>query len=174
MTAKIIRWAGVILSVVAYQGLLAEHLSPGGAGLRWDLLVVLFAGLTGGMTRGIIAGGIVGFMTDCLSPSFLGWGMMVNATLGGLTGVCRERLFLEHLYSRWIVLAAGIAAHDIVYLLPVTGFDMGLYFQTLWQDTGYSIAVTSLVGTLALVIWQAVHQSARPSRPLASEKAFPA
>ena len=174
MTVKIIRWAGVILSVVAYQGLLAEHLSPGGAGLRWDLLVVLFAGLTGGMTRGIIAGGIVGFMTDCLTPSFLGWGIIVKATLGGLTGVCRERLFLEHLYSRWIVFAAGIAAHYIIYLLPVTGFDMGLYLQTLWRDTGFSIVVTSLIGTLALVIWQAIHKPARTTRPPTAEKASPA
>jgi cell shape-determining protein MreD len=173
VTAKIIRWAGVMLSVVAYQGLLAEYLAPGGAGLRWDLLVVLIAGLTGGVTRGILAGGIVGFITDCLTPSYLGWGVMINATLGGMIGICRERLFLEHLYSRWIVLAAGIAIHDIIYLLPFTGFNMGLYIQTLWRDTGFSVVVTSLVGTLALVVWQTAHRSARPARVEAPEKTSP-
>lgn len=174
MTAKVIRWAGVILSVVAYQGLLAEYLAPGGAGLRWDLLVVLIAGLTGGVTRGILAGGIVGFMTDCLTPSFLGWGMMINATLGGTTGICRERLFLEHLYSRWIVLAAGIAVHDLIYLLPITGFNMGLYLHTLWRDTGFSVAITSLVGTLVLVVWGAMRRSTKPSGPAKPQTASPA
>lgn len=165
MMARIARWILVIISVVAYQGLLAEHLSPGGAGLRWDLLVILLAGLTGGVTRGALAGGIVGFMVDCLTPSFLGWGMMVNITLGAVVGMSRERLFLERVLARWMVLAVGILLHDVVYLLPVTGFDLGLYVGILWYDTMLSVIITSVLGTGALVAWETIRKTKTPPEP---------
>lgn len=164
MMIRAFRWLLVVLSIVAYQGLLAEYLAPGGIGLRWALLVVLLAGLTGGTTRGALAGGVVGFVTDCLTPSFLGWGMLVMVTVGAAVGMARERLFLERIYSRWLVFAAGIALHDIVYLLPVTSFDMKVYFQTLWLDTGISLLVTSMVGAVALAVWQAMRESDKSRR----------
>jgi len=170
MTVKVVRWLAVALSIVAYQGLLAEYLAPGGVGLRWALLVVLLAGLSGGATRGALIGGMVGFLTDCLTPSFLGWGMLVKITIGAAVGMARERLFLERVYSRWLVFAAGIALHDIVYLLPVTGFDILVYFRTLWLDTGLSILVTSMVGTAALAVWQATRKDDKPHRQTKIER----
>ncbi len=155
MSTKFVRWFLVLLSVVAYQGLLAEYLCPGGTGLRYDLLVVFLAGLTGGATRGVLAGALVGFITDCLTPGFLGWGMMVNATLGLAAGMSRDRLFLERIAARWLVFAAGIAIHDIIYMLPVSGFDLNLYGKTLWLDSTISVVITSVVGTGALVARQA-------------------
>jgi hypothetical protein len=168
MTARIARWVLIVISVVAYQGLLAEYLSPGGAGLRWDLLIILLAGLTGGATRGALAGGIVGFMVDCLTPSFLGWGMMVNITLGAVVGMSRERLFLERVLARWLVLAMGILLHDIIYLLPVTGFDLALYAGILWYDTMFSVIITSVVGTGALAIWGTIRKTKTPPEPAVS------
>jgi cell shape-determining protein MreD len=159
------RWLLVVLSIVAFQGLLAEYLAPGGVGLRWALLIVLLAGLTGGTTRGALTGGLVGFVTDCLTPAFLGWGMLVMVTVGAAVGMARERLFLERIYSRWLVFAAGIALHDIVYLLPVTGFDMKVYFQTLWLDTGISVLVTSIVGAVTLAAWQATRTTDKSRQP---------
>jgi cell shape-determining protein MreD len=158
---RIVRWALVVLSVAAFQGLLAQYLAPRGVGLRWDILVVILAGLTGGVTRGILAGGIVGLVSDCLAPSFLGWGMMVKATLGGAVGMSREHLFMERIVSRWIILAAGVIAHDIVYLLPVSGFDPGLYARSLAVGTTISAAATSIVGVALLIL----HQSRRPISP---------
>lgn len=155
MTTKLIRWLLVLLSVVAYQGLLAEYLCPGGTGLRYDLLVVLLAGLIGGTTRGAIAGGLVGFITDCLTPNFMGWGMMVNTTIGLAAGMSRDRLFLERIAARWLVFAVGMAVHDIIYLLPVSKFDPALYGKALWFDSTISIVITSVVGTAVLVTRQA-------------------
>jgi len=164
MMAKVLRWLAVALSIAAYQGLLAEYLAPGGVGLRWALLVVLLAGLSGGATRGALVGGMVGFLTDCLTPSFLGWGMLVKVTIGAGIGMARERLFLDRVYSRWLVFAAGIALHDIVYLLPVTGFDVPVYFRTLWVDTGISVLVTSVVGTVVLAAWQSMRKDETSQR----------
>jgi uncharacterized membrane protein len=155
MTTRLIRWLLVLLSVVAYQGLLAEYLCPGGIGLRYDLLVVFLAGLIGGAARGAIAGGLVGFITDCLTPNYLGWGMMVNATVGLAAGMSRDRLFLERAAARWLVFAVGIAIHEIIYLLPVSGFDPSLYGKTLLFDSSISMAITSVVGTAVLVTRQA-------------------
>lgn len=174
MISRVVRWGLVVVSVAAYQGLLAEYLSPGGSGLRWDLLIVLLAGLTGGTARGALAGGIVGFVTDCLTPSSLGWGMMVKATLGAAMGMCRERLFLEQVFARWIILAAGVLAHDVVYLLPITDFDLRLYAQTLWLDTGISVIVTSIVGIGVLLVWQAVRKPATPVEPVKPRSTPPA
>lgn len=159
MIGKTLRWIAVILSVVAYQGLLAEHLAPNGTGFRWDILVVLLAGMIGGTTRGILAGGMVGLVTDCLVPDFLGWGMMVNAALGAAIGMSREHLFMERPVARWIVLALGLAVHDLVYLLPVSGFDLGRYGWTLATSTTISTAITSLVGIGILIMWQMGRQS---------------
>lgn len=150
MTTRVLNWFLLLVSVVAYQGLLAQYLCPGGTGLRYDLLVVFLAGLTGGAARGAIAGGLVGFLTDCLTPSFLGWGMMVNASMGLVAGMSRDRLFLERISARWLVCAVCIAAREIIYLLPVTGFDLGLYGRTLWFDTTVSVILTSIVGTAVL------------------------
>jgi uncharacterized membrane protein len=157
------RWFLVLLSVVAYQGLLAEYLCPGGTGLRYDLLVVFLAGIIGGPTRGAIAGGFVGFLTDCLTPSFLGWGMICNASLGLAAGMSRDRLFLERITARWLVCAVALAARDIVYLLPVTRFDLGLYIHTLWFDTTVSVIITSIVATGILVAQQSWRRSAAPT-----------
>ncbi len=174
MITRIIRWAAVVFSVVAFQGLLAEHLTPGGVGLRWSLLVIMLAGLTGGPTRGIIAGGLVGFVTDCLTPSFLGWGMMVKLLIGAGVGMSRERLFLERGLSRWLVLASAVLLHDLIYLLPVTGFDIGLYFRTLWPDSLISATITSVVGVVMLLAWRSFRrplvtpESGKTSRPAAN------
>jgi uncharacterized membrane protein len=162
----VIRWVFLLLSVVAYQGLLAEYLCPAGTGLRFDLLVIFLAGLIGGVTRGVIAGGLVGFITDCLTPTFLGWGMMVNASMGLMAGMSRDRLFLERIPARWLVCAACIAIREIVYLLPVIGFDPGLYGRTLWFDTTFSVIVTSIVGTAILVARQAWRKQTAPFEPI--------
>jgi len=165
MATRVIRWFLVLVSVAAYQGLLGEYLCPGGTGLRYDLLVIFLAGLSGGATRGVLAGGLVGFITDCLTPDFLGWGMMVNATLGLALGMSRERLFLERITARWLVFALGIAVHDIIYMLPISGFDLAVYGRTLLVNSTISIAVTSVIGTMTLV----AHQSWRkPKVPLGS------
>jgi len=160
MIGRLLRWILIIFTVVAYQGLLAEYLAPRGTGLRWDILVVLLAGMIGGTARGALAGGIVGFFSDCLVPEYLGWGMMVKATLGALIGVSREHLFTERLVARWLILALGVAAHDLVYLLPVSGFDLARYGYTLGVSTTISTVVTSTAGMGFLILWQLVSRTA--------------
>ncbi len=154
MIVRLMNWLLLLVSVVAYQSLLAEHLSPDGMGLRWNLLVIVLAGYTGGMSRGIIAGALIGFLSDCLMPGFLGWGMITKTTLGAGIGFAYDRFFMERTFARWALFVIGILAHDIVYLLPVTRFDFANNFKSLSLASPVSALITASAGTLLIAYWE--------------------
>jgi hypothetical protein len=164
---RIGNWLVLLISVVAFQGILADHLAPNGLGLRWNLLIIVLAGYTGGMTRGIIAGALVGFLSDCLMPDFLGWGIITKTTLGAGIGFAYDRFFMERTFARWALFVVGILAHDLVYQLPITQFNFATWFNLLLTNSSISALITASAGTLLIAYWE--HQ--RTHKGAASEQA---
>ncbi len=169
MIVRLMNWVLLLVSVVAYQSLLVDHLNPDGIGLRWNVLVIILAGYAGGMTRGIIAGALVGFLADCLTPGYLGWGMITKTTLGAGIGFAYDRFFMERTFARWALFVISILAHDIVYLLPITRFNFTNYLKSLSVGSTVSALVTASVGTLLIAYWE--HQ--RGARGTGTRQAKP-
>ena len=77
-------------------------------------------------------------------PDLLGWHVLILATLGLVTYYIRERLNLESLYARLLLVSGGVLVFNI-YSVATIGSDQFLYL--LWS--------TALTGTIytAAIAW---------------------
>jgi rod shape-determining protein MreD len=146
-----VRGVGVAIVSIAFfllQALAHDAMSFGRIGPDFPLLIVVYFAVFRGTLGGSVAGFVVGILQDLFNPAFLGLNALTKSLVGyamGRAGAQTERdnpLFLVAVFG------AAALAHDFVYLLFFTQFNLGKFILT-WLSVGVPSAVyTAVVGAV--------------------------
>lgn len=158
---SVIRWLILLSSVVFYRVWFPEGPPPLGLRLDYEMLVIAFVGLYRGQSVGTIAGWGIGFLAHASDPEMMGWGSLLGAVLGWAVGLLKERLFLEYVLSRWLVLWGVLLAIKIVYILFAVGLDPGMWLSSFFPAALGSAGLSATVGVVLSVLWDRARPRAR-------------
>ena len=157
----ILRWIILLSSVVFYRVWFPESPPPLGLRLDYEWLVIALIGLYRGVTVGSMAGWGIGFLAHASDPDMIGWGSLLGAVLGWAVGQLKERLFLEYVLSRWLVLWGVLLAIKLVYLLFAVGLDPGMWISSVFPAGLGSAGLSATVGVVLSIIWDRAGPGAR-------------
>lgn len=125
-------------------------------GVRPDLamLVLLFIANTSGMVETILFGFFIGFLQDVYTPEFLGSNSLTMSLVGFFLGFVRERVTVEKVSVRFVVILLACIVHDMCYLFIYTQFDLsfmaGLFFRISLPGAFY----TSILAVMIATVWE--------------------
>ena len=156
-----LRWIALLSTVVSYRVWFPEVPPPLPIHFDYDWVLVALIGLYRGVGVGTAAGFGIGLLSNATNPDALGWGALLGALLGWSVGVLKERLFLEYLLSRWLVLWGVLLIIKILYLIVATGGDFGLWAASLWSGGLASAGLSATIGVAVSVLWDRAHPRLR-------------
>jgi len=125
------------------------------SGIRPDLtvLLVVLAGLRGGPVSGTLAGFFLGLLQDLLVPETLGMNALAKAIVGWQAGKLSGQLAIDGPPLYLGLVTAAVLAHDFVYLLCFTRFDLGRFFAMFFTHAIPTAIYTGLfAGLMAVVV----------------------
>ena len=157
----ILRWIILLSSVVFYRVWFPESPPPLGLRLDYELLVIALIGLYRGVGLGSMAGWGIGFLAHASDPDMIGWGSLLGAVLGWAIGLLKERLFLEYVLSRWLVLWGILLSIKLVYILFAVGLDLGMWMSSVFPAGLGSAGLSATVGVVISIVWDRAHPRAR-------------
>ncbi len=149
-----IRWILLVASVILFRVWFPEGPPPLHIRLDYDLVIIALIGLYRGQNIGATVGWLIGFLAYAPDPGRLAWGSLFGSLLGWVTGFWSQRLFLEHLRSRWIILAAGFMAYKIIFLAIAFGGDWGEWLVSLGIHALPSALIDATVGVFLGRMWE--------------------
>ncbi len=135
--------AAVILFVL--QLVAAPHMRVAGAAP--DLLIILLAAaaLGRGPVAAVIAGALVGFLSDLGNGAFLGLGIITKSIIA--YGMARlGGLLPEHVLYRGFVILAACLVNDFLTLAVTTSFRLGELFSAFFRISILSGLYSALLG----------------------------
>jgi len=135
----------LIIVVIAYQTLLADLISIGLARPDLILIMIVWLTLTRDLTWGVSFGFAAGLLEDSLSPQLLGLGAILKVLAAVAVFLTSHRVRTDSLIIRILLVAAVVAAHDILYFLVAYSFDAHLEFMTLINTIIPSAIYTSII-----------------------------
>ena len=150
----ILRWMAVLISVVVYQIWFPESPPPGPMHLDYHLVVVALIGLYRGTTVGTLAGWAIGFLVAAPDPEMIGWSSLLGAGLGWVLGYWGQRLFMEIVLSRWLILWLVLLVYRLIYLSLIVGGDWNTWLRSLWTGAFASAGLTATVGAIVSIFWE--------------------
>jgi len=168
----LLRWILLLTSVIVFRVWFPEGPPPLHVRFDYDLVVIALVGLSRGPGLGAAAGWLIGFLSCAPDPGRLAWGSLFGSLLGWVSGYWSQRLFLEHLRSRWIVLSAGFLAWKILFSAIVFAGDWGGWLVSLVVHALPSALIDATVGVFLGRMWERSRAS-RASRPLGTRPAYP-
>ena len=158
---SILRWVALLSSVVFYRVWFPETPPPLGLRLDYELLVIALIGLYRGVTVGALAGWGIGFLAHAADPDMMGWGSLLGAILGWAVGLLKERLFLEYVLSRWLVLWGVLLAVKLVYIPFAVGLDPGMWIGSVFSAGLGSAGLSATAGVIISILWDRARPRAR-------------
>ena len=135
--------AGLLLLIV-FQVTVPGLFLPGGIGIPFSLIVVIYAGFHLGMLRGGLLSILLGFFLDCLSSAIFGLQIFVYVLIFFLARIVSGRVYVEK--PTFIALFSGFCAL-LEGLLIVT-----IYRLILGIDILYEIPRTFIPQSLLVVL----------------------
>ncbi len=118
-----------LLLIGMHQVIWREMTSIYGASINLPALIVLAVALYKSELAAVWFGFVVGIVL-AVNPGMLGWQALALALLGLLAYHARERLNLESLYTKLLLVFAGILLHNI----SASIIQAGLNFYQLWLN----------------------------------------
>ena len=168
----ILRWVVVLISVVVYRVWFPETPPPGPMHLDYHLVVVALIGLYRGTTAGTLAGWAIGFLVAAPDPDLIAWSSLLGAGLGWVLGYWGQRLFMEIVLSRWLVLWLVLLVYRLIYLSLIVGGDWNIWLRSLWTGAFASAGLTATVGAIVSIFWERLRVRGRQrGAPPAAERA---
>lgn len=165
---SILRWLVLIASVVLYRVWFPEGPPPMGLRLDYELLAIALVGLYRGVNIGTAAGWGLGFLAHATDPDMMGWGGLLGALLGWAVGLLKERLFLEYVLSRWLVLWGVLLTVKLVYILFAVGLDPEMWLRSIFPAGLGSAGLSATAGVVISVLWDQARPRARAAVNAAS------
>ena len=119
------------------------------AGAVPDLMVILVAAMAlgRGPVFAVIAGALIGFLSDLGNASHLGLGVIAKSVIA--YGIARVGGVLpEHVLYRGVVVFAACLVNDLVTLAVTTSFSPGVMFVSFFRYSILSALYSALAGVL--------------------------
>ena len=104
------------LFVVFYQMIVAPRTSILNAQADMALILTVWVALDVGPREGVIFGFVVGLLTGFLIPMELGWVALLLSVIGYLTGNVKNRIVIESLPIRIIILLVAVLAYNMMHI----------------------------------------------------------
>ncbi len=165
---SILRWIILLASVVFYRVWFPESPPPLGLRLDYELLVIALVALYRGVNTGVIAGLGIGLLSHAADPDMMGWGALLGTLLGWAVGFLKERLFLEYVLSRWLVLWGVLLVIKLIYILFAVGLDPGMWVSSIFPAGLGSAGLSATAGVIISILWDRARPRARAAVDAAS------
>jgi rod shape-determining protein MreD len=113
-----VKVAGVVLATalaIALQTTLGRFIRTN-VGIDLVLVVVVYAGLSGGPVTGLITGTVAGLLQDALSSPIIGIGGLAKTVVGFLVGIVGTQFIVVHPLLRFVVFFAASLLHAAVFI----------------------------------------------------------
>jgi len=134
------------LLLIALHHVALHEITPiGPASINLTALIVLLVALYQEESTAIWFGFVAGLMSSAATPALMGWHGLGGALLGLAGFHVRQRLNLDSLYSRLLMVLGGLLVHNL-YLQLLGGLDSFLYL--LWSSVLPGAAYTSAIAWL--------------------------
>jgi hypothetical protein len=163
----VLRWILLLASVILFRVWFPEGPPPLHIRLDYDLVVIALVGLFRGQGVGAAVGWLIGFLSYAPDPGRLAWASLFGSLLGWVIGYWSQRLFLEHLRSRWIILSAGFLAYKVLFSAIVFAGDWGGWLVSLFVHALPSALVDATAGVVLGRMWERSltkrHEVSRPA-----------
>jgi rod shape-determining protein MreD len=126
------------------------------------LLVVVYCGLTGGETHGMLAGAAAGWVQDVhFGGRVLGLGGLTKVLIGYGVGLSSTRFHLGEMQGRIVLLVAATVADALLFGALAAVFDVEAY-----QLSPLGLLLRAVVNALAgIVLYEAVERQGRRFNP---------
>lgn len=142
---RVVPYIFYLLLIACYRTLLAGLLSFGMAQIDLAALIVLLTALSKSEMEAVWFGVAAGLMYDAPDPSRLGVHALIFAVMAAATSQAKERLNLDSIQSRMILVLAGLVFYSIPYTLIYPTSGTSEFFRLLW-----TAALPSIIYTAAL------------------------
>ena len=167
----VVRWIILLVSIMVFRVWFPEGPPPLHVRFDYDLVMIALVGLARGPAWGTAAGWVIGFLSYAPNPSHLAWGTLFGALLGWVIGYWSQRLFLEHLRSRWIILSIGFFGYKLLFSAIVFAGDWGAWLISLLVHALPSALIDATGGVFLEQMWERARISR--SRPIAGRPVYP-
>lgn len=165
---SILRWVILLSSVIFYRVWFPESPPPLGLRLDYEMLIIALIALYRGVNVGVVAGFGIGLLAHAPDPDMMGWGALLGSVLGWAVGRLKERLFLEYILSRWLVLWGVLLGIKLVYILFAVGLDPGMWLSSIFPAGLGSAGLSATIGVIISVLWDRARPRARAAVHAAS------
>jgi rod shape-determining protein MreD len=138
----------VIVVFFLFQAVLSDALTFGKIGPDFPLLIVAYFAIFRGAFAGSIFGFLIGLFQDLFNPAFLGLNALTKSLVGYALGRAGAQTERDHPLFLLALFGIVALAHDFVYLLIFTHFQLGRFLVT-WVTVALPSAVyTAVVGAI--------------------------
>jgi rod shape-determining protein MreD len=128
---RVIPYLLYLLLIAFYRTMLGDFVAVGSARISLAALIVLLIALRKTTVTAIWFGAAAGIVWDTPDPHFLGVQTLFLSLIGYLASVAKERLNLESINSRLLLVAAGLAAYGLLNSVIYAQPTQSGYFTTL-------------------------------------------
>jgi rod shape-determining protein MreD len=136
------------LIVIFYQIIIAPRIQISGVHADIALILTVWIGLNHGPKPGLYFGFAAGFLIGMLNPVDLGWACLLLSAAGYITGIVMNKLAIEPIPVKLLVLLIAALAYNFLYLL-FTKFGLVLNnFPFVIINTIFSAIYTTVVGAM--------------------------
>jgi len=109
------------------------------------MALVVYAGLSGGSTKGSLIGFFVGLLRGCAEPQWLGLESLLLSVVGFGAGATSPMVNRSHPFVQAILIALMLLAHDLIRVVVVM---QDSFLRALWFWICYSPAAALLTAIL--------------------------
>lgn len=141
-----------LLLIACYRTLLVDPLTIGMAQIYLAALIVLLVALNKSFEEGLWFAIAAGLVYDAPDPSRLGVHMLIFAVLAVVTFQVKQRLNLDSMNSRMLVIAGGLLVYSISYTLIYLASGPSAFFMLFVQAAIPGTVYTAFFGWLFFMI----------------------
>ncbi len=149
---RVIPYVVYLLLISCYRTLLAGLLSIGQAQIDLAALIVLLVALNKEEMEAVWFGLAAGLVYDAPDPSRLGVHALIFAVMAVMTSQAKERLNLDSIQSRMILVLAGLVFYSIPYTLIYPTSGSSEFFRSLWSAALPSVAYSAVLAWIFFMV----------------------
>ncbi len=149
---RVIPYVVYLLLIACYRTLLAGALSIGQAQIDVAALIVLLVALNKSEMEAVWFGLAAGLVYDAPDPSRLGVHALIFAAMAVATSQAKERLNLDSIQSRMLLVLAGLIFYSIPYTLIYPTSGSSEFFRSLWSAALPSIVYTAVLAWIFFMV----------------------
>jgi len=149
---SVIPYVVYLLIIACYRTLLVGWLSVGQAQIDLAALIVLLVALKKEDMEAVWFGFAAGIVYDAPDPGRLGVHALIFIVMAVATLQARERLNLDSIQSRMILILAGLIFYSIPYTLIYPTSGSSEFFRSLWSAALPSIIYTAVLAWIFFMV----------------------